>query len=374
VRFARPYVRFLSEGYMAPLVLHVTGARPNFPKAAPVIRALAAYPVKQLLVHTGQHYDDKMSKVFFRELQLPQPDVNLDIGSGSHGHQTAAIMAALEDLFVEHRPDLVVVYGDVNSTLAAALVAAKMGIRIAHVEAGLRSFDMSMPEEINRVVTDRLSNLLLVTSADAIAHLGNEGIAAGKIHFVGNPMIDTLLGNLDRLDSQAAQKQGITGEYVVGTLHRPSNVDDHADVAELVAAMHGVADQVHVILPLHPRGRNRLARAGLMDHLRMQVIEPVGYLEFLGLVRGAVAVVTDSGGVQEETTVLGIPCLTLRDNTERPVTISHGTNRLVTRADLADEVKKILARGRLTQWSTPPLWDGQAAPRIAEVLARAVST
>jgi UDP-N-acetylglucosamine 2-epimerase (non-hydrolysing) len=244
---------------------------------------------------------------------------------------------------------------------------------IAHVEAGLRSFDLTMPEEINRQVTDRLSDLLLVTSADAIAHLGNEGIAAAKIHFVGNPMIDTLLSNVDRLDSKAAQKYGITGEYVVATVHRPSNVDDPADVAELVAALHGVADQIHVILPLHPRGRERLVRAGLIDHLWMQVIEPLGYCEFLGLVRGAVAVVTDSGGVQEETTVLGIPCLTLRDNTERPVTISHGTNRLVTRADLADEVKKILSCGRLAQWPTPPLWDGQAGPRIAEVLGRAVT-
>src|SRR4029453_9409820 len=359
---------------MAPLILPVTGARPNFPKAAPVINALAAYPVKQLLVHTGQHYDDKMSDVFFRELQLPRPDVNLGIGSGSHGRQTAAIMAALEDLFVEHRPDLVVVYGDVNSTVAAALVAAKMDIAIAHVEAGLRSFDMKMPEEINRIVTDRLADLLLVTSADAIAHLGNEGIPADKIHFVGNPMIDTLLGNLDRFDSRVAHnKHGIKGDYVVATLHRPSNVDDPTDVTELVAAMHGVADQVQVILPLHPRGRERLAQAGLMDHRQLLVIEPVGYLEFLGLVQGAIAVITDSGGVQEETTVLGIPCLTLRDNTERPVTISDGTNRLATRADLADEVKKILVRGRLTQWPTPPLWDGQAAPRIADVLARAVN-
>jgi UDP-N-acetylglucosamine 2-epimerase (non-hydrolysing) len=359
---------------MAPLILHVTGARPNFPKAAPVIGALAAYPVTQLLVHTGQHYDDKMSDVFFRELSLPRPDVNLGIGSGSHGRQTAAIMAALEDLFVERRPDLIVVYGDVNSTAAAALVAAKMGIAIAHVEAGLRSFDMSMPEEINRLVTDRLSNLLLVTSADAIAHLGNEGIAADKIHFVGNPMIDTVFSNLDKFDAHAAkEKYGISGEYVVATLHRPSNVDDPADATELVAAMHGVADQVQVILPLHPRGRHRLAQAGLMDHAQLLVIEPVGYFEFLGLVQGAVAVVTDSGGVQEETTVLGVPCLTLRDNTERPVTISHGTNRLATPADLPDEVKKILARGRLTHWPTPPLWDGKAGPRIAEVLAQAVN-
>jgi UDP-N-acetylglucosamine 2-epimerase (non-hydrolysing) len=372
---ARPYDTISpAEGRMPPLILHVTGARPNFPKAAPVIKALAAYPVRQLLVHTGQHYDNKLSEVFFRELQLPRPDVNLGVGSGSHGRQTAAIMTALEDLFVERQPDLIVVYGDVNSTVAAALVAAKMGIPVAHVEAGLRSFDMRMPEEINRIVTDRLSSVLLATSPDAIAHLGNEGIAADKIHFVGNSMIDTLLGNIDRFDSHVAQKvHGITGDYVVATLHRPSNVDDPADIRELVAAMRSVADQVQVILPLHPRGWHRLAQAGLMDHPQLLVIEPVGYLEFLGLVQGAIAVITDSGGVQEETTVLGIPCLTVRDNTERPVTISHGTNRLTTRADLADEVKKILARGRLTHWPTPPLWDGQAGPRIAEVLAQAVN-
>jgi UDP-N-acetylglucosamine 2-epimerase (non-hydrolysing) len=334
---------------------------------------LNEHNVNQLLVHTGQHYDDAMSEVFFRQLRLPRPDVNLGVGSGSHGHQTAAILERLEDLFLERRPDLVVVYGDVNSTVAAALVAAKLGIAVAHVEAGLRSFDRTMPEEINRVVTDRLSDLLLVTSRDAIDHLSNEGVPAERIHFVGNPMIDTLLAHLDRFDAGSARRQyRITGPYVVVTIHRPSNVDDPADAAALVRAMHAVADQAQVVLPLHPRGRHRLAAAGLLDHPRLLVIDPMGYFEFLGLVRGAAAVVTDSGGVQEETTVMGIPCLTLRPNTERPVTITCGTNRLVTREDLGDRVRETLAGGKPTGWPTPPLWDGQAGPRIAEVLAEAV--
>jgi UDP-N-acetylglucosamine 2-epimerase (non-hydrolysing) len=359
---------------MAPLLLHVTGARPNFPKAAPVITALKEHNVNQLLVHTGQHYEDAMSEVFFRQLRLPRPDVNLGVGSGSQARQTAAILERLEDVFLERRPDLVIVYGDINSTVAAALVAAKLNITLAHVEAGLRSFDRSMPEEINRVVTDRLSDLLLVTSTDAIDHLCNEGVPADRIYFVGNPMIDTLLAHLDRFDANAARREyGITGPYIVMTVHRPSNVDDPADAAALVNAVHSVADLAQVILPLHPRGRQRLAEAGLMEHPRLLVIDPMGYFEFLGLVRGAAAVVTDSGGVQEETTVMGIPCLTLRPNTERPVTITSGTNQLVTRRDVADRVRETLACGRLTSWQTPPLWDGQAGPRIADVLAHAVS-
>lgn len=359
---------------MAPLVLHVTGARPNFPKAAPVIRALAQHPVEQLLVHTGQHYDERMSEVFFRQLGLPEPDVNLGVGSGPHGAQTAAIMVGLEELFSERRPDLVVVYGDVNSTAGAALVTAKMGIPMAHVEAGLRSFDMTMPEEVNRLVTDRLADLLLCTSVDAVAHLGNEGVPAERIHFVGNPMIDTLLAHKDAFDPDAAREQlGLEDRYVVATLHRPGNVDRPEDVAELVTAMHGVADQAQVVIPLHPRGRERLAAGGFFDHPRLKVIDPLGYVEFIGLVRGAAAVVTDSGGVQEETTILGIPCLTLRPNTERPVTITHGTNRLVRRDTLASEIEDVLAAGPLTDWPVPPLWDGQAGPRIAAVLARAVT-
>ena len=358
---------------MSALVIHVTGARPNFPKAAPVLAALADYDVEQLLVHTGQHYDEKMSDVFFRQLGIPEPDVNLGVGSGTHGAQTARVMEALEELFTERRPDLVVVYGDVNSTVAAALVASKMGITFAHVEAGLRSFDMTMPEEINRLVTDRLSDLLLTTSADAIAHLGNEGTDPEKIHFVGNPMIDTLLRNKERFDPEAVRAElGIDAEYVVATLHRPGNVDDPADVAELVAAMHAVADQAQVVIPLHPRGRARLEEAGFLDHPGMRVIDPLGYIEFMGRVRGALAVVTDSGGVQEETTILGIPCLTLRPNTERPVTITHGTNQLVRRDTLVEAVREVLAAGRLEEWDVPPLWDGHAGKRIAKVLALTV--
>jgi UDP-N-acetylglucosamine 2-epimerase (non-hydrolysing) len=358
------------EGIMPDLVVHVTGARPNFPKAAPVIRALNECGIAQELVHTGQHYDEQMSEVFFRQLGLPEPDVDLGVGSGTHARQTAAIMIGLEDLLDDRKPALVMVYGDVNSTVAAALVAAKLEIPLAHVEAGLRSFDMSMPEEINRLVTDRLSDLLFATSADAVAHLGNEGTRPEKIYLVGNPMIDTLLANLGHLDADKARRaHHLPERYLVATLHRPSNVDDPADAEALTKAMHGVADQIEVLLPLHPRGRERLRSAGLFEHPRMRVIDPLGYVEFMAVVRGAAAVITDSGGVQEETTILGVPCLTLRANTERPITITHGTNRLVTRETLADLVANVLATGRPTTWPVPPLWDGHAGERIAAVVA-----
>lgn len=357
---------------MPDLVLHVAGARPNFPKAAPVIRALAARGVRQELVHTGQHYDERMSEVFFRQLGLPEPDVNLGAGSGSHARQTATIMIGLEELLEDRAPGLVVVYGDVNSTAAAALVAAKMQVPLAHVEAGLRSFDLTMPEEINRMVTDRLSSLLFATSADAVAHLGREGADPASIHLVGNPMIDTLLANLDQFDAARARAEhGLAGRYVVATLHRPANVDQPADAAALVKAMHAVADQLEVLLPLHPRGRSSLAAAGLLDHPGMRVIDPLGYVEFLSLVRGADAVITDSGGVQEETTILGVPCLTLRPNTERPVTITHGTNRLVTKERLPQEVEQCLHTGRAKSWPIPPLWDGRSGERIARVIESA---
>lgn len=355
---------------MSELVLHVTGARPNFPKAAPVIDALARLDVRQLLVHTGQHYDEKMADVFFRQLGLPRPDIDLGVGSGTHAKQTAAIMIALEELLERVRPGLVVVYGDINSTLAAALVAAKLRVPLAHVEAGLRSFDREMPEEVNRLVTDRLSDLLFATSPDAIGHLGNEGIDPMKIHFVGNPMIDTLLSNMDKFDvAKARADHGLAGRYTVATLHRPSNVDDPADAQALVKAMHAAADQVEMILPLHPRGRAALEQAGLFKHPRLRVVDPLGYIEFMGLVRGADAVVTDSGGVQEETTMLGVPCLTLRANTERPITISHGTNQLITRERLPEALANCLRAGRPTAWPTPPLWDGKAGERIARVIA-----
>jgi UDP-N-acetylglucosamine 2-epimerase (non-hydrolysing) len=355
---------------MAKPVLHVAGARPNFPKAAPVIRGLDNLGVPQMLVHTGQHYDEQLSEVFFRQLDLPEPDVNLGVGSGSHGQQTATIMTGLEALMVSRSPRLVVVYGDVNSTLAAAMVAAKLQVPVAHVEAGLRSFDMSMPEEINRLVTDRLSSLLFATSADAVFHLGREGADPASVHLVGNPMIDTLLAQLPRLDPErVGATHGLAGPYAVGTLHRPANVDDGTDVAVLVKALHQVAERLPVVLPLHPRGRPALEAAGLFAHTGVQVVEPLGYLDFLSLVRGAEVVMTDSGGVQEETTVLGVPCLTLRQNTERPVTISQGTNQLVGPEQLAQAVDERLAAGRPATWPVPPLWDGHAGERIVKVVA-----
>jgi len=359
---------------MSTAVLHVTGARPNFPKLAPVQAALAARGVHQTIVHTGQHYDDSMSDIFFRELALPRPDVNLGIGSGSHAEQTAKTMIALEGAFLEADPRLVLVYGDINSTLAAAVVASKLGIRIGHVEAGLRSFDMTMPEEINRLVTDRLSDVLFATSADAIAHLAREGADPDSIHLVGNPMIDTLLKARPRFDAAGARaKHGIAGPYLVGTLHRPSNVDDPEDVKALVSVVHELADLATFVMPVHPRGRERLVQAGLTDHPRVIATDPLGYLDFMSLVSGADAVVTDSGGVQEETTVLGVPCFTMRPNTERPVTITHGTNRLVTRDSVVREVAGALAAGRPTEWPIPPLWDGHAGERIAAVVEQLVA-
>jgi UDP-N-acetylglucosamine 2-epimerase (non-hydrolysing) len=355
-------------------VVHVTGARPNFPKAAPVVKALAARGVRQLLVHTGQHYDDRMSDSFFRELGLPRPDVNLGVGSGSHARQTAAIMTGLEDLFLEIRPALVVVYGDVNSTVAAALVAAKLHLPVAHVEAGLRSFDMGMPEEVNRRLTDQLSDLLFVTSPDAIAHLANEGLEPARIHLVGNPMIDTLLAHLDAFDTGAARRaHGVPERYVVATLHRPSNVDDPVKAKAVVDVLATLGEDATVVLPLHPRGRAVLGEAGLFEADDVRVLDPLPYTEFMGLVRGAVAVLTDSGGVQEETTVLGVPCLTMRDNTERPVTISHGSNRLVRLDQVVEAYREAAARPRRREWPVPPLWDGRAGERIADVMVAALS-
>jgi UDP-N-acetylglucosamine 2-epimerase (non-hydrolysing) len=329
---------------------------------------LARSGIEQLLVHTGQHYDARMSDVFFRQLDLPEPDINLGVGSGSHASQTAAIMVGLERLFEERQPELVLVYGDVNSTVAAALVTAKMQIPLGHVEAGLRSFDMTMPEEINRRLTDQLADLLFVTSPEAIGHLANEGLSVDKIHFVGNPMIDTLLANLGRFDVEAARAtHGLPEHYVVATLHRPSNVDDPIVAKEIVAALHEIAEDVDLFIPLHPRGRAVLEQAALHTHARIHLEEPVGYVEFISLVRGAAAVLTDSGGVQEETTVLGVPCLTMRPNTERPITISHGTNRLVTRSTIVRTFRE-LSRRPPGSSRIPPLWDGQAGDRIAEIV------
>jgi len=349
-------------------ITHVLGARPNFMKAAPVIRALAALGHEQRIVHTGQHYDERMSEVFFVQLGLPKPDLNLEVGSGTHARQTAEVMTGMEREFAENSPALAVVYGDVNSTLGAALAAAKLGIPLAHVEAGLRSFDDSMPEEINRRLTDQLCALLFVTSPEATGHLAREGRPVDSVHLVGNPMIDTLLASMDRFDTAAARAAlGLSGSYVVATLHRPSNVDDPAAAAALVAALHEVADEVDVVIPVHPRSQAALEGAGLEAHPAVHATPPLGYLDFVALVKGADAVITDSGGVQEETTLLRVPCLTLRPNTERPVTVTSGSNRLVTGPELATAVLQACHDGPY-RGELPPLWDGQAGPRIAKII------
>ena len=346
---------------------HVIGARPNFIKAGPVIRALRERGVPQRVIHTGQHYDDRMSDVFFRELDLPAPDLYLGVGSGTHAEQTAATMTGLERAWTPDSPALVVVYGDVNSTLAASLVAAKQSIPSAHVEAGLRSFDRSMPEEINRIVSDLLADLLFTTSPEADDRLRAAGIPGARICFVGNPMIDTLLAHRSAFTStEERDRLGLPEDYGVVTLHRPSNVDDLGAARAVVAALDGLAELVPLVLPLHPRGRPTLEEAGLRDRDRLRVVEPLGYLAFLSLVAGARLVLTDSGGIQEETTILDVPCLTMRPNTERPITITHGTNRLVGPAEVVPAAREILAGPRRPGGPRPPLWDGQAGERIAD--------
>ncbi len=358
-------------------IVHVVGARPNFMKAAPVYRALAARPgVRQSLVHTGQHYDANMSDVFFRELGMPAPDVNLEVGSGSQAAQTAEVMKRFEPVVLERKPDWVLVYGDVNSTAAAALVCAKLLVRVAHVEAGLRSFDRTMPEEINRLVTDQLADLLFTPSADGDANLLREGVSQEKIHRVGNVMIDTLVRLLplahdrwpalrDRL-SLAGQK------YALVTLHRPSNVDDPANLGKLMRILNELARERVIVFPVHPRTRQRLSGLGIdQASTPVRLLEPLGYLDFLSLQEHADVVVTDSGGVQEETTYLQVPCLTVRPNTERPVTITAGTNVLIGQDvdRLPDEVRNV-AGLKPTGRRVPELWDGHASERIADVLVR----
>ena len=358
-----------------PDLVHVVGARPNFIKAAPVVAAVGALGVPQRLVHTGQHYDPLLSDVFFRDLSLPQPDMSLGVGSGSQARQTAALLVALEAAFEERRPAAVVVYGDVNSTLAAALVCAKLLIPVAHVEAGLRSFDATMPEEVNRRVTDGLSDPLFVTAPEGLENLAAEGITGERVVFVGNPMIDTLLAHLGRFDpGPVLARLGVVPPYAVATLHRPANVDTPASAAAIVRALREAATRLEVVLPLHPRGRATLGAAGIGDVPGLRVIEPLGYLDFLSLVRGAAAVITDSGGIQEETTVLDVPCLTLRPNTERPITLTAGTNRLVSPEGLGRALDAALAGELRRPGDGPPLWDGHAGERIAAALAHRFST
>lgn len=357
-------------------VLHVVGARPNFVKAAPVLAAGRERGLPQLLVHTGQHYDDAMSEVFFRQLDLPTPDINLGVGSGSHGAQTGALLASLEAVLMEHRPALVVVYGDINSTLAAALAAAKLGLPVAHVEAGLRSFDEAMPEEINRRLTDALAQLLLATSPEAIGHLAREGVPAERIHLVGNPMIDTLLAKRDQLDPRPFRSLhglGPDTPYVMVTMHRPVNVDHPEAAARVVAVLRAVGSRAHVFFPIHPRGRANLEAAGIGDATGVTVLDPLGYVDFLSAVRGAALVITDSGGLQEETTILDVPCLTMRTTTERPITISHGTNRLVEIDEVPSLAVDVLDGSVSFPSERPPLWDGRAGLRIAGIVEQFVN-
>jgi len=348
-------------------ILHVVGARPNFMKMAPVLRALGRRPaVKQTLVHTGQHYDANMSDVFFSQLQIPAPDVNLGVGSGSHARQTAEIMSRFEPVVLERTPDVVLVYGDVNSTVAAALVCAKLGVRVGHVEAGLRSFDWSMPEEINRVVTDRLADFLFTPSEDGDTNLEREGIPAEKIYRVGNVMIDSLIHLLPT--AMQYSKNGSPERYALVTLHRPSNVDDSHTLKSILESLLEINEKLDVVFPVHPRTRQRVSEFGLKLE-KLHLLEPLPYIEFLALQRRAVVVITDSGGIQEETTYLGVPCLTLRNNTERPVTVSLGTNVVVgnDRELLNSELSRIV-EGKAKKGTIPPLWDGHAGERIADVL------
>jgi UDP-N-acetylglucosamine 2-epimerase (non-hydrolysing) len=355
------------------IVIHVVGARPNFIKAAPLIEAMKNYPghFDQRLVHTGQHYDYNMSSIFFKELDLPSPDEFLNVGAGTHAEQTARVMMAFEPVVQKFKPDLVCVVGDVNSTLAAALVCSKLGIRVAHVEAGLRSGDRSMPEEINRLLTDQISDVLFTPSRDGDMNLLKEGIPTGDIHFVGNVMIDTLVKMLPKAEDQPVLTDlGIQpGEYILTTLHRPSNVDDPEILSQILHALGELGQRIPVIFPVHPRTLKNIHGLELNNVPGILFTEPFGYLDFLKLTRWARLVITDSGGIQEETTFLGVPCLTVRQNTERPVTISQGTNRLVDshREAILTATDEILS-GRFVRKGPPELWDGHAAQRIAKIL------
>ena len=350
-------------------ILHVVGARPNLMKVAPVLSALRQYPkIRQTLIHTGQHYDTNMSDVFFEQLEIPAPDANLEVGSGSHARQTAEIMTRFEPVVLERKPDLVLVYGDVNSTVAAALVCAKLRILVGHVEAGLRSFDRAMPEEINRLVTDQLAELLFTPSEDGDRNLEREGIPPTKVHRVGNVMIDSLIRLLPV--ATAKNSNGLPDRYVLVTLHRPANVDDDHTLKLILGCLLELNTQLKVIFPVHPRTRRRIVDFGI-DITTLDLREPLPYIEFLALQRRATVVVTDSGGIQEETTYLKVPCLTLRNNTERPVTVTLGTNILVGQdgTTLRAELTKIL-QGKQKQGTVPPLWDGHAGERIAKVLSK----
>lgn len=366
------------EKRIAMKIINIVGARPNFMKIAPIQREMdKRSDIESILLHTGQHYDEKMSRLFFEDLEMPQPDIYLNVGSASHAVQTAKIMVGIEKVLLEYKPDLIVVVGDVNSTAACSMVAAKMGVKIAHVEAGLRSFDREMPEEINRLVTDVLSDFLFVTEKSGLDHLKEEGIADSKVHFVGHVMIDSLIHFQEKAKTSQIKKQlGLdSAPYALITLHRPSNVDSKENFIKLLNAFEKIEKDIRVVFPIHPRSRKMIDSFNL--HLRIEsmknlmLLEPLGYLDFMNLMHSAKLVLTDSGGIQEETTYLGIPCLTLRHNTERPVTVEVGTNLLVGNDTnkIIKETNNILA-GKWKTGEIPPLWDGRAGERIVRKLTR----
>jgi len=363
-------------------IIHIVGARPNFMKAAPVIKALGdARGLRQILVHTGQHYDVNMSKIFFYELNLPRPDINLNVGSGTHAEQTANIMVRLEPVLRKISPELVLVYGDVNSTVAAALVAAKLGIKVGHVEAGLRSFDRSMPEEINRILTDQIADLLFTPSRDAGRNLLREGISRKKIFFVGNVMIDTLIECLPKARKRWSQKNWITDllglggkkeRYGLLTIHRPSNVDNVGTLRNIMKVLNKISRDVTLVFPVHPRTRIQLKKMPELQRTgRIFFIDPIGYIDTLALQKNAAFVITDSGGIQEETTYLGVPCFTLRPNTERPVTVTLGTNMIIGQnyMVLEREITRVLS-SNYKNGKIPVFWDGEASHRIRDIIIK----
>lgn len=353
-------------------IIHVVGARPNFMKMAPLLRALQKYSVKQLIVHTGQHYSQNMSDIFFAELKIKKPDIELHVGSDTHARQVANIMTKFEKVLIKEKPDLVLVYGDVNSTMAASLVCAKMNTKIAHVEAGLRSFDLGMPEEINRLVTDRLSSILFTPSKDADINLKREGVEKKKIHFVGNIMIDTLVNFLPEIKKK--NKLNIPfKKFAVVTVHRPSNVDTLEQLKKIVITLNNISEKMQIIFPIHPRTRKQLKKiSGVsLDTKNIFLMEPVGYIEFINLIYRSELVITDSGGIQEESTYLGIPCLTLRKNTERPITVTNGTNTLVgDNFNILNKKVSEIISGKYKKGKIPKKWDGKTAERIAQIIIK----
>ena len=364
-------------------LLLVAGARPNFMKVAPLMKAIHAHNSKHedgngridcILVHTGQHYDERMSGIFFAELQIPPPDINLQVGSGTHAVQTANVMAKFEPICEKQKPDWLVVVGDVNSTLACTLVASKLGVKVAHLEAGLRSFDRTMPEEINRLLTDQISDLLLTHSPEAKENLIREGVAAETIHLVGNTMIDTLVRLMPLAEDRWPSLRAQFGfeRFILVTLHRPSNVDTAHGLTEIISALNQVSEDLPVVFPVHPRTRKRIVEYSIDLREKVRLTEPIGYVDFLALQAHSAAVITDSGGVQEETTFLGVPCLTVRNNTERPITIEQGTNQLVPRqcASIVATIHNAIAQPRDTHPRHPEFWDGKAAERIVALFRK----